>query len=273
MSQEWKDRIVGFLLTLVEVLTVIRTGIDTYAVSQDLLNVILIDGAMLVAWQTVRFGGTGGKALAVRPAAAILAWVLYIQQVVIGFEAHGDFIAIAVRTAGGGLLALDTWSYLVALRQKLTQGSRKQHTQTDWKATHRKAVAGIGYVIMNVCVFPAVWIVQGVRVLADHLRDNSLRVSVDTQTEVIEQTRTYTPATTQALSTPKVNTHVEYTQTESGEWFWLCECEHSSLKQTRGKQTYATRGQAVKGWGGHMQTHAQSYLSVPEIASEGIVDA
>jgi len=66
-------------------------ALDTFAVSRDLLNVVLIDGAMFTFWQITRFAGSSTKALALRPVAAILAWALYLMQIVIGVEAHHDW--------------------------------------------------------------------------------------------------------------------------------------------------------------------------------------
>jgi len=57
-------------------------------------------------------------------------------------------VAIAVRVAGGGLLALDTWSYLVALRQKITQAHRHTDTHTDWRTQLRKIVSGSVYAVL-----------------------------------------------------------------------------------------------------------------------------
>jgi hypothetical protein len=120
MKQETKERFIFALLIVIKILTSARTGIDTYAVSHDILNVLLIDGLFLAFWVVLAYFGKGNSAMSIRPFAAGGAWAMYIAMLFIGGEAHVDniFVAIVVRVAGGLALAFDTWDYISAWNQR-----------------------------------------------------------------------------------------------------------------------------------------------------------
>ncbi len=88
---------------------------DTWAVSRDLLNVVLIDAVFMGLWFAAAYGGRGENALAMRPFAALGAWLMYAAMLIIGWEAHRDATAFAVRIAGGVALSYDTWDYIVSV--------------------------------------------------------------------------------------------------------------------------------------------------------------
>lgn len=120
MSQERKDQLVFIVLLAMKFLTTLRTGIDTFTVSRDILNVLLLDGVFLALWFVLAYGGAGKVAMAIRPFAAFGAYLMYGFMLVIGWEAHVDapLVAIAVRVAGALILLYDTWDYAVAMNQK-----------------------------------------------------------------------------------------------------------------------------------------------------------
>lgn len=119
MKQSTRDILIFVFLLLVKLGTAARTGYDTWTVSHDLLNVILIDCVFLALWFTAAYGGASQQALAIRPFAALGAWLVYGTMVVIGWEAHHDATAFATRIAGGVALAFDTWDYIVAYAQRM----------------------------------------------------------------------------------------------------------------------------------------------------------
>lgn len=119
MNQHTKDSLIVIALLAVKALTTLRTGIDTFAVSGDLLNVLLIDGAFLALWLVAAYGGHGAAMLSVRPFATIAAWALYGSMLVIGWEAHHGIVALAVRTAGGLALAYDTWDLIMGAANRM----------------------------------------------------------------------------------------------------------------------------------------------------------
>lgn len=120
MSQEQKDQLVFVVLLAMKFLTTLRTGIDTFMVSKDILNVLLLDGVFLALWFVLAYGGGGKVAMAIRPFAAFGAYLMYGFMLVIGWEAHVDapLVAIAVRVAGALVLLYDTWDYVVSMNQK-----------------------------------------------------------------------------------------------------------------------------------------------------------
>lgn len=130
MKQVTKDRIIFWALILVKALTTLRTGVDTYTVSDvgganALLNVLLIDGAFLTFWLIAAYGGKGADAIALRPYAAGGAVVLYGSMLLIGWSAHPGIIAWAVRVAGAIALGYDisdyglsAWKFLTTKRKR-----------------------------------------------------------------------------------------------------------------------------------------------------------
>lgn len=109
-----RDNGIILALLVVKVLTVIRTGIDTYAISQDILNVLLVDGVFTAMWLYAAFAGEGQRAMRLRPFAIIGAWTMYGFILVIGLDAHANspLVATAVRVAGALALLYDTWDYV-----------------------------------------------------------------------------------------------------------------------------------------------------------------
>lgn len=120
MSQERKDQLVFVVLLAMKFLTTLRTGIDTFTVSKDILNVLLLDGVFLALWFVLAYGGSGKVAMAIRPFAAAGAYIMYGFMLIIGAEAHleAPLVAIAVRVAGLLVLLYDTWDYIVLMNQK-----------------------------------------------------------------------------------------------------------------------------------------------------------
>lgn len=114
MKKFLRDSGVPIALIVIKILTTLRTAADTFAISHDILNVALIDGAFLGLWILLAYGGDNAYAKRARPFATMGAWTLYIMMLIIGWDAHKGIVAIATRTAGGLGLLLDTWDYLAA---------------------------------------------------------------------------------------------------------------------------------------------------------------
>jgi len=114
ISSWLRDNGIVLALLVVKILTVIRTGIDTFAISHDMLNVLLIDGVFTAMWLYAAFAGDSQRASRLRPFAILGAWTMYGFILVIGWDAHADnfLIATAVRTAGALALLYDTWDYV-----------------------------------------------------------------------------------------------------------------------------------------------------------------
>ncbi len=114
ISSWLRDNGIVLALLVVKVLTVVRTGIDTFAISHDILNVLLIDGVFTAMWLYASFAGEGQRALRLRPFAILGAWSMYGFILIIGWDAHADnyLIATAVRVAGALALLYDTWDYV-----------------------------------------------------------------------------------------------------------------------------------------------------------------
>lgn len=149
MSQERKDQLVFIVLLGMKFLTTLRTGIDTFTISQDMLNVLLLDGVFLALWFVLAYGGGGKVAMAIRPFAAFGAYVMYGFMLVIGWEAHVDapLVAIAVRVAGALVLLYDTWDYAVSMNQKRQEAlgktlaeRQRNYREKIWQQEYNKAV-------------------------------------------------------------------------------------------------------------------------------------
>lgn len=109
-----RDNGIVLALLVVKILTVIRTGIDTFAISHDMLNVFLIDGVFTAMWLYTSFAGDSQRALRLRPFAIIGAWTMFSFIMIIGWDAHANspLVATAVRVAGALALLYDTWDYV-----------------------------------------------------------------------------------------------------------------------------------------------------------------
>lgn len=156
-SAEVRSFGIALALLCVKVLTTIRTAIDTYNVTQDALNVALIDGAFFAFWAIVAYGGDGKRALAIRPFAAAFAWSLYAAMIYIGIEAHHDITALFVRGAGFMALLFDTYTYGVTLIEHLRRQRRsvdiverrRRRRVQRWERAYRFALSTLGTVKMR----------------------------------------------------------------------------------------------------------------------------
>lgn len=136
-----RDNGIVLALLVVKILTVIRTGIDTYAISQDILDVMLIDGVFTAMWLYAAFAGESKRALRLRPFAIIGAWAMYGFILMIGWDAHTDdyLISTAVRTAGALALLYDTWDYLSKYLWSFVDGVKKSIEKRLMKPTVEEA--------------------------------------------------------------------------------------------------------------------------------------
>lgn len=149
MSQETRDKLVFYVLLGMKILTTLRTGIDTYTISKDILNVLLLDGVFLALWFVLAYGGKGQIAMAIRPFAAFGSYLMYAFMLGIGWEAHVNqpLVAVAVRVAGALILLYDTWDYAVAWNQRRIDllgktSSERQRNWRDkaWEKAYKKAL-------------------------------------------------------------------------------------------------------------------------------------
>ena len=161
-------------LIFIKLLVTLRTGIDTYEVSNDILDVLVIDGVYLVLWLIAAYSGKGVSAMALRPFAAGGAWVLYGLMLYIAIAAgglHGGDAAVAVsliaRVAGAVLLLYDTYDYV----QALVQQRQKDHAAT-WRDSLRGAVSSVTYLIGALLALPMVLLLSIYRAAQDYADDN-----------------------------------------------------------------------------------------------------
>jgi hypothetical protein len=161
-------------LILIKLLVTLRTGIDTYEVSADFLDVLVIDGVYLVLWLIAAYSGKGAGAMALRPFAALGAWVLYGLMLYIAVVAgglHGGSAAVAVsliaRVAGAVLLLYDTYDYLQALVQQ-----RSKEQAASWKDSLRGAVNALAYLLGAVIALPLVVLLNAIGATRDYWQDN-----------------------------------------------------------------------------------------------------
>ena len=159
-------------LIFLKILVTLRTAVDTYHVSNDVLDVLLIDVAYLVLWSIAAYAGNSQQALYVRPFAAAGAWGLYLLALSIAWQAGvltgtqwGIVVSLIARVAGIILLALDTWSYIVALMQ------HQKQSQADWKVTLRNAVSSVAYIIGALLTLPFALLVNIYVAARDYVTD------------------------------------------------------------------------------------------------------
>jgi hypothetical protein len=160
-------------LIIVKLLITLRTGIDTYNVSHDILDVLVIDGAYLAMWMVAAYAGKGQSAMALRPFAAAGAWILYGLMLYIAWQAgdlRGNGIDIAVsliaRVAGAVLLSYDTYDYIQALMHQ-----RQRDSAATWQDSLRSAVNALAYITGAVLAIPLVVILNIVRAGKDYQQD------------------------------------------------------------------------------------------------------
>ena len=127
MSQRFKSRMITAIMLSLKILFSIRTGIDTYKASGDLLNVMLIDVAFLAFWMVLAYGPDSWDR--VKWVSAGFAVLLYAVFFWIGISVHNETfqtaaVAVFARLSGGALLAYDLWDYiseLLAMRKASRQ--------------------------------------------------------------------------------------------------------------------------------------------------------
>lgn len=160
-------------LILIKLLVTLRTGLDTYHVSADPLDVLVIDGAYLTLWLIAAYAGKGQEAMALRPFAAGGAWVLYGLMLYIAVKAgqlNGEGAAVAVsliaRVAGAVLLLYDTYDYAQALFAK-----RSKSSSNTWQDTLRGIVNALAYVIGALVAMPLVLLLNIGKATRDYWQD------------------------------------------------------------------------------------------------------
>lgn len=118
------DTLITVGLFAIKIGTSVKTGMDTYQVSNDLFSVVLLDGIFLCLWLVLAYGGKSAKALTIRPFAALFAYILYFIMLAIGWSAHTDapLVAVGVRMGGLMMLVYDTSGYVVTAIQAGASG-------------------------------------------------------------------------------------------------------------------------------------------------------
>lgn len=161
-------------LILIKLLITLRTGIDTYNVSADILDVLVIDGVYLVLWLIASYSGKSQAAMALRPFAAGGAWALYLAMLYIAVAAghlsgadDAVIVSVIARLAGGILLLYDTYDYISALIQM-----RQRDQSATWKDSLRGMVNALAYIIGALLATPFVLFLNAVRAVGDYAADN-----------------------------------------------------------------------------------------------------
>lgn len=166
MTQKTRDTLIFIGLIAVKALATARTAVDMWTLTHDVLNVALLDGMMLAFWLAAAYGGKSKSSMALRPFAAIGAWLLYGAQVYVGWAAHHTLVAFLVRLAPGLALLYDTYEYIVQLVQR--KGTR---TREERRTGLRGIIGDSGYYVTAVALAPVQWLVQVAVLGRDVLRD------------------------------------------------------------------------------------------------------
>lgn len=266
MKQQTAKALLTIGILLLHALTAWRTGVDTYSVTGDLLNVVLIDATFVIAALAAAYLGSSVESLFIRPVAAVLAWVLYIQMVVIGLEAHTTHpeVALAVRSAGFGLLVLDTWVYIVAAGRRIRSGSVQAK---DWRANLRSGVASIAYVLASILLAPMVALIMLAKSLADYVRDarGERKQPMLARTGItVRGVQAVNQAIARELDRTITNGFVpsshaspqpaEYAQADDGTWSFICPVCGPQHEGARIKP-YPDEKAARRGYAAHSATH------------------
>jgi len=191
VKRDTQDIIIFVGLIVVKVLATARTAVDMWNLTHDWLNVALLDGMMLAFWLAAAYGGKSKEAMALRPFAAVGAWLLYAAQVYVGWAAHHEVTAILVRFAPGLALLFDTYEYGVHWLQR-RQGARGKG---DKRAGLRRFVANIGYYVLIFVTAPAQWVVQVFVLGRDVWRDTAVTFSAPARAPVTKTVTAHVPVT------------------------------------------------------------------------------
>lgn len=173
MSKFFREYGIPAGLIFVKLLITLRTGIDTYNVSHDILDVLVIDGAYLAMWMVAAYAGKGQSAMALRPFAAAGAWILYGMMLYIAWQA-GDLrgggidivVSLIARVAGAVLLSYDTYDYIQSLLYQ-----RKRDNASSWQDSLRGVVNGLAYIIGAILAVPLVVVLNVVKAGRDYRQD------------------------------------------------------------------------------------------------------
>ncbi len=139
MKQETLQKVVFWAFVIVKALGLYRTTTDTWAVSHDIANVLLIDGVFAAMWIAAAYGGKSESAMAMRPFAALGAWIAFGFMVIIGWEAHRDATAFASRVSIGIVLSYDTWDMIRAAIQRMRIERKAETVEERMARVDRKA--------------------------------------------------------------------------------------------------------------------------------------
>jgi hypothetical protein len=179
MEKLTKTYFIPAILLIVKLLVTLRTAIDTYDISADILDVLVIDGGYLALWFVAAYSGKGQTAMALRPFAAGGAWVLYLLMLYIAWHAgdlRGDSSAIVVsmiaRVTGAVLLLYDTYDYVAALVQQ-----RQKDSAASWKDSLRGSVSALTYFLGAVIAAPFVMLLNLYNVGRDYWSDTEAQTA------------------------------------------------------------------------------------------------
>lgn len=238
---------IGLLLFAIKVLSVARTGIDTYAVTHDLLDVALIDGMFFAFWVILSVNSTATSMVRLRAFALVVCVVAYGFMLYIGWQAHHTVVAFGVRIAPAFAVAYDAWDLI---QDYGTARKRNKPTQAEKRARMLERIHWQADVIA--------WNILG-RMVAG-VRAFKLVFDYYTQ-EPIQQATVQSPQARVLPASSSIpreqTTPLTYTQTAHG-WIWSCVCGATSKDSKRGKAYYASERQAQRGGAGHAGKHTEA---------------
>lgn len=160
-SQEFKDTLIILAMVLLKILGTLRMSIDTYVLADTageewpLLNVLLLDGAMITSWMYVTYGGQSKRFKNTKFWAVGIAWSSFVFQLVIGGKS-GGFVGVAARNVVAGLLAMDTWQYIATIWEGFKKAAENtgEVSLAAWRRKIREGVWQILAFVSSIIVIP-----------------------------------------------------------------------------------------------------------------------
>jgi len=277
------EKIPFLFFLLAELVGITRMGYDTFVVSggnlfERLTAVILIDGILLGSLMIVAYAPEHGDRQRLNKLyLSIIAWSMFIIQIVIGWQATG-FIGLAVRVAVGIVLAYHTGEQLIwRIRTYINRRKQNIHIQASPEQTRKQArnkAWNIGYKLGSILLLP-VTVVLGMieQVLALVFVDmflRALRRAKDVSVSVLVDTPDSRTLITHSSSRTRDAHNISHMIT-SGEHvnMWQTECDVCGAQNIHGTQTQSSRAYA-----GHStsQLHKQRIAQATHAAQVHIIE-
>lgn len=167
-------KVFGTLNMAIDTFVIVMIGVDPafWNVARALLVVLVIDITMLAFWGMLDYTSNSRGNRMQKLGAAVIIWMMFVGQVVIGANLHGS-AGVVARMATGGALAISTYKYATDMWKSIKDGRKDdRRTLPEKMQALRVGIWQTSYSVAAVVVAsPIILMVAVIKLLIDMTRD------------------------------------------------------------------------------------------------------